>query len=118
MKQEKTLHLVLKAKWYRMIESGEKKEEYRDVRSRYFIRKFMRCSSICEAEGACWLCCTNNYTENFTHVCFHYGYTKRKMTFEITDIHVGTGKPEWGAEADRIYFVIKLGKQIQQKTNN
>ena len=25
----KTLHLVLKHKWYDMIESGEKKEEYR-----------------------------------------------------------------------------------------
>ena len=27
----KTLHLVLKRKWWDMIASGEKKEEYRDV---------------------------------------------------------------------------------------
>ena len=27
----KILHLSLKAKWYRMIESGEKPEEYRDM---------------------------------------------------------------------------------------
>lgn len=29
-KDNKTLHLVLKRKWWDMIESGEKKEEYRD----------------------------------------------------------------------------------------
>ena len=27
----KTLHLVLKSKWYDMIASGEKKEEYREL---------------------------------------------------------------------------------------
>ena len=32
------LPLVLKAKWYRMIESGEKKEEYRDLTQFWHIR--------------------------------------------------------------------------------
>ena len=30
-KDNKTLHLVLKRKWWDMIASGEKKEEYRDA---------------------------------------------------------------------------------------
>jgi hypothetical protein len=29
----KTLNLVLKKKWYDMIESGEKTEEYRELKS-------------------------------------------------------------------------------------
>lgn len=31
-KQKKTLHLVLKSQWYDMIASGEKKEEYREIK--------------------------------------------------------------------------------------
>ena len=34
-----TLHLPLKAKWYDMIESGEKTEEYR-VTKPYWIKRF------------------------------------------------------------------------------
>ena len=40
-KERKHLHLVLKAKWYDMIESGEKTEEYRDFK-RYFWRLLLK----------------------------------------------------------------------------
>lgn len=38
-KERKHLHLILKAKWYDMIESGEKTEEYRDFKR--YIWKFL-----------------------------------------------------------------------------
>jgi hypothetical protein len=34
------------------------------------------------------------------------------MTFEIKDIVIGEGKPEWGAEKGKEYFIIKLGRLI------
>jgi hypothetical protein len=34
----KTLHLPLKAKWYEMIESGVKTEEYREIKPYWIIR--------------------------------------------------------------------------------
>ena len=37
-KDNKTLHLVLKRKWWDMIASGEKKEEYRDANHYWAIR--------------------------------------------------------------------------------
>ena len=37
-KVSKTLHLVLKRKWWDMIASGEKKEEYREVCHYWAIR--------------------------------------------------------------------------------
>ena len=37
-KDNKTLHLVLKRKWWDMIASGEKKEEYREVCHYWAIR--------------------------------------------------------------------------------
>lgn len=36
----KVLHLTLKKKWFDMIESGEKKEEYREIKP-YWIRKLV-----------------------------------------------------------------------------
>ena len=41
----------------------------------------------------------------YTHVCFHYGYTKRTMMFEIVDITVGRGNPEWGAPEKDVYII-------------
>lgn len=89
----KTLYLSLKAKWYDMIESGEKTEEYREIKEYWYKRL------------------TN---KNYKYVRFSYGYTRRTMTFECKDIICWeTGKPEWGAEPGKEYFVIKLGKRLE-----
>ena len=41
-----TLHLILKRKWYDMIVSGEKPEEYREKKAywanRFFVSAFIR----------------------------------------------------------------------------
>lgn len=34
------------------------------------------------------------------------------MSFKIKDLTIGKGKEEWGAEADKTYFIIKLGEKI------
>lgn len=89
MKKLKILHLPLKAKWYKMIESGVKTEEYREIKP-YWTKRFINGCS---------------------HVKFSYGYTKRTMTFEVVSITIGKGKPEWGAPVEDV-FKIKLGKRI------
>ena len=38
----KILHQPLKAKWYRMIEDGEKTEEYREI-TPYWMKRLMVC---------------------------------------------------------------------------
>lgn len=86
----KTLHLVLKAKWYDMIASGEKKEEYRENTS-YWMKRIGKLHDA---------------------VCFHKGYTNTTMTFAVEDIDIGKGKTEWGAPADRDVFIIKLGERL------
>lgn len=89
----KDLKLVLKRKWYDMIASGEKKEEYREL--------------------------TDYWTERLWHkdyetVTFYLGYAKDRpsMTFKIEGIDIDSGKPEWGA-VKKYYFVIKLGERIK-----
>lgn len=100
----KLLHLPLKARWYNMIESGVKTEEYREIKP-YWNKRLM-----CDK----WNFCTDSLChipQKFDAVIFSYGYTKRAMAFEIESITIGKGKPEWGAPTEDV-FIIKLGKRV------
>ena len=90
------LHLNLKRKWFDMILSGKKKEEYRDI-SRYWNRRLMGL-------------CTNDIKD--TIIVFSNGYAKNRPQFEIEllNIEIGIGILEWGAEPHKKYFILKLGK--------
>lgn len=110
----KKLTLPLKKKWFDMIKSGEKKEEYREI-TEYWIRRltmyWIRRLTIDYYEAQF------NYKGNirfkdFDEVEFTLGYPKkddkeRRMKFSNPQIFVGKGKEEWGAEKDKLYFVIK-----------
>ena len=105
----KTLHLPLKAKWYEMIESGVKNEEYREIKP-YWSKRFtgmfkplfsFRCNY------------RQSNVKGYTHVKFSFGYTKRTMTYEIESITIGKGKREWGAPTEDV-FIIKLGKRLPE----
>lgn len=93
----KILHLTLKKKWFDMILSGKKKEEYREAKS-YWATRLMTDPD-------------DGVFKSFDIVRFTHGYGKGRPTFEIEckDIDFGFGKREWGANGDKT-FIIKLGK--------
>lgn len=97
----KTLHLVLKSKWYDMIDRGEKKEEYREL-TLYWKKRLI------EDLGDFYPVLFKDYK----WICFHKGYTSTTMTFKVEDIKIGRGNPEWGAPTDRPVFIIKLGERL------
>lgn len=107
----KTLHLTLKKKWFDMIESGEKTEEYRDLKD-YWYNRLMTYE----------LWSHNNVTprkryidfKDFDFVSFRHGYSKyaRTMKFKMNEIRITTGFSDWGASKGVEYFVIKLGERI------
>lgn len=112
----KILHLPLKKKWYDMIKSGEKKEEYREL-SKYWIRRLTDIKSHMHELNTLIMSGKPVPKKEFTHVHFTLGYPKiddaeRNMIFEMNGIEIGTGKEEWGAEPQKNYFVIKLGKRF------
>ena len=114
-KDNKTLHLVLKRKWWDMIASGEKKEEYRDICFYWATRllcKTLRYNLNYFIEHHVALVGTIPF-KDYKNVCFHLGYTNVTMTFKIISISVKTGNPEWGAEPNKEYFVISLGERIE-----
>lgn len=107
-----TLHLVVTRKWYDMIESGDKKEEYREIKGFWMKR-------LCEEMTAQFVPIELNSPSDFNctykpykYVCFHRGYTNETMTFILDGITTNYGRPEWGATLGRVYFVLKLGYRV------
>lgn len=83
------LHLILKHKWYDMIEAGIKKEDYRKIGDYY--------------EHKIW-----QKRKEIENVVFHRGYTNTTMKKKVNEIVCKTGKTEWGAEEGVYYYVIRL----------
>ena len=89
-----TLKLVLKKKWYDMISSGQKLEEYRDVTDYWNKRISGR---------------------QIKYVTFYLGYAKNRpsMTFELQTPVIRYGIPQWGAELGKLYWVLRLGRRLK-----
>jgi hypothetical protein len=89
------LHLTLKAKWFDMIASGEKKEEYREIRP-YWDKR------LCGKE--------------YAYILFRNGYSKnaRSMLVHCYWIDAGSGFEIWGAESGKHYYVLRLGEIIER----
>lgn len=111
MKHADTLHLVLIGKWYDMIESGEKTEEYRETKH-YWVKRILKGSTAQQPELTSVPHQITKQTK-YERVCFHRGYTNRTMNFKIKDISIGIGKAKWGAPVDKEVIIIKLGSRIQ-----
>lgn len=101
-KRMKTLHLVLKSKWYDKIASGEKTSEYRECKP-YWNKKFTgdKCKS-----GLCL---------KYTTVVFHKGYTATTMEFEIRYIDILYGANDLNLP---YCWEIKLGQRITKWGDN
>lgn len=102
---KKVLHLTLKKKWFDMIASGAKKEEYRACKPYWFNR-------LHGWHGPDYKC--------FDLVHFRNGYNQcsPSLLIECLGISRGIGKNEWGAPEEEVY-IIKLGRIITagQKQN-
>lgn len=95
------LTLPIKKKWFDMIASGEKKEEYRAL-TEYYDSRFSNAPRFLD-DGR-WQ----------FYVQLRAGYRKDSPTMVITCwLDVGEGKPEWGAEPGEEYFRLHITwKQI------
>mgnify|MGYP003461339716 FL=1 len=99
------LYLTLKKKWFDMILSGEKKEEYREVK-RYWIQRL--CNEVEYELGGSW----EEVYKKFNRREFTNGYSKNapKMIVECKGIRIGEAKPEWSDNWQGEVFIISLGE--------
>lgn len=88
------LTLPIKKKWFDMIKSGEKKEEYREIKP-YYDSRFLKS--------------LNDERPHTNIMLFRNGYSKQRPTIRCeVIISKGTGKEEWGAEPNKLYYVLKI----------
>lgn len=88
------LTLPIKKKWFDMILSGEKKEEYREIKP-YYDSRFLE-KSLSDGDRTIFIKFRNGYSlSSPSIICQCY-------------IWKGTGKPEWGAEPNKLYYVLKI----------
>jgi hypothetical protein len=87
-----------------MILSGEKKEEYREIKP-YYMTRFSNVGLLnMDLESL-------NYVEtgNERQIIFRNGYSINSPSFVAScTMHVGTGRTEWGAEPGKKYYVLKI----------
>ncbi len=93
------LTLPIKKKWFDMILSGEKKEEYREIKP-YWTSRFKNCGLIRDNDHAsAWA----------KQIMFKNGYGKSAPTFIANcQLSKGFGKPEWGAEPNKEYYILHI----------
>lgn len=118
------LQLSLTEIWFRKTESLIKKEDYRNI-TPHWCNRFLLYNSqqmsksfwagYLETTGGLILsdCSFKPFTQNTMTL----GYpsktdTARILKFEHEGIEIRTGNPEWGAEPNKLYFVIKHGKKL------
>lgn len=85
------LHLTLKKKWFDMIASGEKREEYREIKP-YWSKRLIG--------------------KHYDAILFRNGYSRNapQMLVEFKSISVSLGIIEWGAPAGKSVYILWLGK--------
>ena len=94
------LTLPIKKKWFDMILSGEKKEEYREIKP-YWTKRFskylpaMILTDFDIIRGG-WVILKNGYSSNSPKIMCY------------VDCYKGYGKEYWGAEPDKLYYVLKI----------
>ena len=88
------LTLPTKKKWFDMILSGEKREEYRDG-TRYYESRF------------------DKYIGIPVQIRFRNGYRKDSPSFVRTVIphYRRGGHPKWGAKPDKDYIVLTIQQE-------
>ncbi len=96
------LILPIKKKWFDMIQSGEKKEEYREIKP-YYTSRF------------------KNFLPRITNfragelifskiiIVFRNGYSYSSPSIKCEcELKIGQGKEEWGAEPGKEYYILEI----------
>ena len=111
-----------------MIKSGEKTEEYREIKNHWCDQllniKMRGCEGEKMRDSELYSTITHNLDilqlesngfKHFDTITFSNGYAKDRPQFEIEfkGIKIGEGNPDWGAEPGKKYFVLKLGNIIK-----
>jgi len=95
VEREKNLHLNVFAEWFRMIYSGEKTEDYREM-SAFWHKRLVG--------------------KNYETVTVRNGFDTfaPEMRFAFAGYEIGEGRPEWGAPGTKTVFIVRFGARLSE----
>lgn len=103
------LTLPIKKKWFNMILSGEKKEEYREIKP-YYTTRFRNADMFPDPLGIdeTHLILDPQRFRKY-EIMFRNGYSSESPSF-VAKVYLTTdfGKPEWGAEPGVKYYTLHI----------
>lgn len=109
---KKMVILPIKKKWFDMILSGEKKEEYREIKPYYDTRLLKEFGLFKDGDG---IIKGNTHPQSDLSkriIRFRNGYSSNSPYFDaLCSLSIGTGNTEWGAEQGKKYYILGI-KQI------
>lgn len=95
------LILPIKKQWFDKILSGEKTEEYREIKP-YYTTRFTTIDLL-DTSG--------QPTNNEVWILFRNGYSSKSPFFEVLcQLSIGLGRTDWGAVAQTKYYKLKILK--------
>lgn len=122
MKTEKVLTLTVSKQWFDMIVTGEKTEEYREIKP-YWVRRIFDMSRALVGADTISLALQHNVirdrkdifkecAKHLTHVLFVNGYRKDSPRVKKEIVSISIGKPKKGMCPDKWlnteFFIIKF----------
>jgi len=118
------LRMSLKTKWFQMTKAGIKTEDYREING-YWVKRLFRdvdktelqdiIKGLREGRSIEWAGLFHlHFLKDFEVNTMTLGYPKsndseRILNLKHKGIKISTGNPEWGAEPNKLYFVIMHG---------
>lgn len=92
--EKKVLTLSVKKEWFDKIVSGEKKEEYREIKPYWIKRLTTNCEVVYDVVAETY--CGKVLYRPYTHVLFINGYGANRPRIEKEIVSITIGKPKKG----------------------
>jgi hypothetical protein len=103
--------------WFSMILSGEKKEEYREIKPYYDARLPKEFGMFLDGHVLVPGHTFPPQDSSTRPVLFRNGYGKERPSFVAEcSLSIKTGKEEWGAEAGKEYYTLAI-HTVTEKQN-
>lgn len=116
-----TIHLPIKRKWFDMILSGEKREEYREIKP-YWTKRLTNAGRWSIPDR--YVSKSHKYSAHGTNppiragkttltLTAGYGSDKPRLVVELKKIEVKYPNPDWcPPETEGVWFALVLGKVL------
>lgn len=115
------LTLPIQKRWFDMILSGEKKEEYRDIKE-YYETRFQNLFGAITIYPSSIFSDRSKYEllqgeavpekirkDSVQEIIFRNGYSKDSKAIKARcRLRIGKGRPQWGATPDKQYYILEI----------